>query len=722
MTSRLSRRRFLQAAAGFALTASDARAASPRPVTGEVSRRVLALYKSTETYSTPDGPRPKNATLNTIHQWAQMPLNWLGLMVEYHDVDAGLPTDAVMAGYRGVVSWFASEDMHDAHAYLRWLAAQVTAGRRVIVLDTVGASHDRRTRADLSLDEMSKALAPLGLDFRGRWSTDPRVIEIRQHDALMEFERKFPPGLPGYFQVVATRPGSRPHLTLGRKDLPDSDSHMVVTGPWGGFAGANYTVYQASPFSAGTADLRVADSAGGAELHGARWWLDPFAFFGRALGVEDWPRPDVTTLNGRRVFYSHIDGDGMRNVSEVRRGALSGEIVDAEVLARYPVPITVSVVTAEIDPALLGSPRTFDLARRMLRRPNVEAGSHSFTHPLDWEKRTTSFTVPGYRISLDDEIGGSVRFIEQQLLPPGKRVKVFQWSGSTRVSEEAIATVDRLGIPNINGGDSMRDRQWPSYARVAPLMRQVGHRWQTYTSASNENLYTRLWTGPFYGFRTVLETFRGTESPRRVAPVNVYYHFYSGERRAALEALRAIYDWVKAQPLALLFTSDYLAIVEGFRTARLERLIAPAGAIAAWRVWSHGALRTLRFDATTTGVDLARSRGVLGFTHHQGALYVHLDDAPEAVVVLANAPLARPYLASASHVVSDFLVREGATAFRLEGVGAKSAAIAGLAAGARLQARLIDTRGARTVPLVADANGTVSVDAGDAPRVDVRIT
>jgi hypothetical protein len=92
------------------------------------------------------------------------------------------------------------------------------------------------------------------------------------------------------------------------------------------------------------------------------------------------------------------------------------------------------------------------------------------------------------------------------------------------------------------------------------------------------------------------------------------------------------------------------------------------------------------------------------------------------VVVLAQAPPARPYLASASHAVRDFSVRDGAIAFRLEGVGTKRAAIAGLTAGARLQVRLIDARGARTAPVVADTSGIVRVDAGDAPQAHVRIT
>ena len=88
--------------------------------------------------------------------------------------------------------------------------------------------------------------------------------------------------------------------------------------------------------------------------------------------------------------------------------------------------------------------------------------------------------------------------------------------------------------------------------------------------------------------------------------------------RAALASLRYVHEWVGRQPLARLFTSEYLAIVEGFRTARIAR------AAAGWRVWDHGALRTVRFDATRAPVDLARSHGVLGFVHHQGALYVHL--------------------------------------------------------------------------------------------------
>jgi hypothetical protein len=71
--------------------------------------------------------------------------------------------------------------------------------------------------------------------------------------------------------------------------------------------------------------------------------------------------------------------------------------------------------------------------------------------------------------------------------------------------------------------------------------------------------------------------------------------------------------------------------------------------------------------------------------------------------------------------VRGFRVESGGVGFRLIGVGPKSAAIAGFAPGARLEAALSDARGRRTATLTASARGDVIVEAGDAPEVEVRI-
>jgi polysaccharide biosynthesis protein PelA len=675
-------------------------AAAWAPVAGEVSRRVLGLYKSYEIYNAVEGKRPKTARLNEIHVWAQMPLNWLGLVVEYHDVALGLPSDAVMNRYLGVITWFQTDEIDDPLGYLRWLAAQMRAGRRVVIVGTLGAFRDRKSRAGPSLADVSAALGPAGLEFRGNWTANQRAIELRFKDPrLLEFERKLPPALPNYFQVVSRGPNNRVHLTLGRRDLPDSDSHLVVTGPWGGFAGNAYVMY-----------LWI-------ESFGTQWWIDPFEFFQRSLGIADWPRPDVTTLNGRRILYSHIDGDGLRNRSEIG-GAMSGEVILDQILSRYPLPVAVSVVTAEVDPERLGSPQTLALARRMLALPNVEAGSHSFSHPLDWEKQTRSFEMPGYRYSVEMETAGSIEYIEKHLLPAGKRVRLFQWSGAANVVPEAFEFLERLGVPNINGGDPMFDREWPSYSRLAPLMQQVGSHWQTYTSAANENLYTNAWRGPFYGYREVVQTFNNTETPRRVSPINIYYHFYSGERIASLSALRHVHDWALRQPVAPIFTSEYLAIVEGFRSARLARTGE------GWRVWDHGDLRTIRFDSTRAAVDMSRSRGVLGWIHHQGSLYVHLAGPEEVQIVLAERPGRTPHLASASHRVAGWQRLDGVVSFRLVGVGPKSAEIGGLSPGTEHAVELTDRDGVRRARLRSGPSGTLPITAGDGDggEVGVRVS
>lgn len=704
MTARISRRRLLQgsalAAGGLALRGAPLAAASAPTASNleELPRRVLALYKSAELYNDVSGRRPKTATTNEIHLWAQMPLNWLGLMVEYHDITAGLPDERVMSRYRAIVSWFQTDEMDEPLRYLRWLGAQARAGRRVLILGFLGAFRDRRTLRSVDLAAVNEALAPVGLEFLGNWTGNQRVIELRYKDpAVMEFERPLPPGLPYYQQVVCRRADSRPHLVLARRDLPHSESHLVVSGPWGGFATGEYARYQFP------------------NEGGAQWWLNPFVFFREALGVADWPRPDTTTLCGRRIFYSHIDGDGLRNRSEVRAGASSGQVVLEEILSRYPYPISASIVVAEVEPTLLGSPEFFELARSIFERPNVEAGSHSYTHPLDWGSRTRSFELPQVPYSVETETAGSVGYIEERLLPKGKRVRLFQWSGSTRVSEQALAVLARLGVPNINGGDTLKDREWRSYTHVAPLMRQVGPYWQTYTSASNENLYTRLWTGPFYGFRYVIETFENTERPRRVAPVNVYHHYYSGERIASLAALHRVYEWVRQQPLAPVFTSEYLAIVEGFRTARIARTAD------GWRVWDHGALRTIRFDDPRAAVDLARSSGVAGYARHQGSLYVHLTGSAPAVIVLGPGAPSGPYLAQASHQVTGW-AREGAgLSFRLAGVGPKTVEIAGLGPGREVTVELTAPTGTRRLHARAGPDGRLAIDAGGDAEVGVQL-
>src|SRR2546425_5038006 len=83
--------------------AAGGRRAEVTPGDGELPRRVLALYKSAELYNAVEGSRPKTAWLNEVHARAQMPLNWLGPLVDYHDLTPGLPPEAPMGRHPGVL-------------------------------------------------------------------------------------------------------------------------------------------------------------------------------------------------------------------------------------------------------------------------------------------------------------------------------------------------------------------------------------------------------------------------------------------------------------------------------------------------------------------------------------------------------------------------------------------------------------------------------------------
>src|SRR5689334_6390656 len=100
----------------------------------------------------------------------------------------------------------------------------------------------------------------------------------------------------------------------------------AILAPWGGYVLAPY-------------DLRSLPS----EI-GERWVVQPIEFFRRALALPAMPVPDVTTENGRRLMMVHVDGDGFVNRAERYLTPFSGEVLLDDVLRKYRIPTTVSVI------------------------------------------------------------------------------------------------------------------------------------------------------------------------------------------------------------------------------------------------------------------------------------------------------------------------------------------------------------------------------------------
>jgi len=630
-----------------------------------------------------------------------MPLNHLGLKVRYQDIHRPLPDLTTLADVRGVLTWFEDDQNPDPEALVQWAEKAVAAGVRWVVLGDLGVHRNGRGE-DTPTPLTQRYLALLGLATDGRWKTPTYdVTLVNRNAAVWGFEKARPTLLPPFLNVEKENPAVVTHLAGRWGKGGEHQSELVITGPGGGYAQVG--------MAAEIGEERVA------------WLVNPFEFFRLAYATDELPKPDTTTLSGRRIYYSHIDGDGWLNPTEIEKypGALASRVILDEAILPYgDLPVTVSAIAGDLDPEWHGTDEARAIARDVFLLDHVEAASHTYSHPFDWhyfgnaykpedewraywsrkpesnrwqnrypqgesggkdapsslkEEYDTPRAYGDFPFDLAREIAGSVRQIET-LLPRGKAVSLMQWSGDTWVGAAALKRAAEAGLGNLNGGDTRMDSEHPSVGWVSPIGVAIGDQVQIYASASNENNYTHLWQDRFFGFSHVRQTFDNTEHPRRLKPMNIYYHMYSGQKEASLRALIGNLNHARVSEIAPVTASRYAAIARGFYSTELVRLDA-----SRWQVSGHGALGTLRFDnAEAKAVDFARSQGVIGQRHHQGSLYVALDAAVARPIVaikghVAGEPLPAekaPYLADSRWRVEGFAYADnGEATFTAQGYG-----------------------------------------------------
>jgi hypothetical protein len=360
------------------------------------------------------------------------------------------------------------------------------------------------------------------------------------------------------------------------------------------------------------------------------WVVNPFVFFAKALRLQKLPVPDTTTHNGKRILISHIDGDGIMNRVEWDPKRFSGDTIYSDILKKYPLPVSVSIIGAEVDDNGLYpkiAPQLQKIVKKIYRLPNAEPATHTFTHPFFWNKihnddldEKYRLKPKGYHFSLENETKGMLDEINVKYLPKDKypKAKTVFWSGDCAPTEMVLAYVYKHKILNINGGDTYITNAHPWLSYVAPMGLARGPYYQIYTGAQNENIYTNEWLGPFWGFKKVIQTFQHTETPRRLKPIDIYYHLYSGSKRASLNALYTVYDWALKQDVTPMFTSKYILKVMDYYT------ISMAHEHNKYLVTGMKDLKTLRLGMQTQYVDLNTSRNILGFKDVGNQTYIHI--------------------------------------------------------------------------------------------------
>ena len=692
-----------------------------------IARVILALY---------DSRYDRDTRFVPIHQIAEMPLNHLGLVVRYHDINRPLPALEQMQDVRGVLTWFRSDSMVDPKGFLEWAGTSIDAGKRFVVVGDVGAAFDlKRQPTPESL--VNQFWSRLGLTAPGQWRAMTYDWKIAYADpSIVGFERPIGGVLPEFPRVTKIDRGVTSYLVIRRGNDQSSDVQLLTIGPHGAYVAGGYVHYS-----------QLEDS------RRRQWYVNPFELFRVAFGTDEVPKADTSTMSGRRIFYSHIDGDGWRNVTEVprykKRRTLSAEVILREVLETHPdLPVTVAPVAGDLDPAWFGSDESLRAARAILALPHVEAGTHTYGHPLAWRYLTDEASAAAssaprlfgasigrvfarrprdqvagdgpagverpslqqmrtYNVrpfSLDLEIRESIAYITS-LLPPGKQVRVLQWSGDTSPSAAAIAATRAAGIRNLNGGDTRFDQEFPSYAWVAPLGRQVGDERQVYSSNSNENTYTDRWTDRFFSFRYLQATLRNTESPIRVKPHNIYYHMYSGEKLPSLAAVMENYEYARTQELAPITAAAYAAVVDGFHSIRFVSLGPDR-----WRIERRDGLQTIRFDrAAGRAVDFSRSQGVIGQRRYQGSLYLALDSSESRpIVALTNGAARGPYLSHSRWLVSNLGPCGDGFVFDTQGFGPGDSTWT-VSPGTAFQVRITSPGGTTRETMTSDASGLLAL-------------
>ena len=624
-----------------------------------IPRKLLIAYQS---------QTGQKENVNTYFDICQTITDYYGLLSDYIDVNTlSFPKDQDMKRYRAIITAFNSNQIKKGIPWLKWLKHQCDNGIKLIILGPLSGNDLKKSNEYKKL--IDDIFMYLGIQYKGMYSSHQGRLRYQFKDSQgVEFERPYPVFPKSYELFKVIDPNVKVWLSMKRNDLKNSESTVIATCPNGGFARYSEMFWM---------DL---------VSYKKKWYINPFKFFEEALGIKNLPRLDPTTLNGLRVAFSHIDGDAFSGPSRINHKKTCAEIIRDDVLKKYNYPVTASVIVAEISPEAAGSTQMVNLAKDIFALPNIEPASHAFSHPFYWNANSGAknrypsqygILVKGYTFNSEKEIVFSMNYISQHLSPPDKPCKVMLWSGACDPTEKDLIYCKINNSYNMNGGDTVFDNANDSYTAVAPLYRKVGSTYQIHCGQANENILTNLWEGPYYGFQEIIETMKRTGSPKRIKPIDIYYHFYSGEYQSSLEALQNVYEWVLKQNVALVYTSQYIKMMQGYLQAEIFR-----NDQGHFLIKNYHHCLTVRFDHMSGLPDLRHSKNVTGFSQQPQGLYVSLKpNTSEATIAFLSASDITqniPYIESATGWVMKSNVSGNSILIEFQGFGSGTIQMAGL--------------------------------------------
>lgn len=554
----------------------------------------------------------------SAHRQGALIFEYMGYIQKLHDINKGLPGIDEMRHYGGVVIWL-SKDAPSPKKLITWVEELIAADIKVVFAGLFGVG------------KRSALLKALDINLSKEYT---KKIKIVEEDPMLGFEIE--PPLSASYETIESK-SVKSLLVYQNSDNTFSKPAAITS--WGGYAIGESLIV----------------SINEEEL----WVVNPFKFFQETLRLQRLLIPDTTTENGKRLLFSHVDGDGIMNRVEGDAKKFSGEIIFEKILKRYNIPQSISLIGAEVDSKGLYpeiAPQLQAIAKEIYSLENVEGATHTFTHPFFWNKIKNNILAPEYRLkvkdynfSLEREISQTLDEINSNYMPAGKTLaNTIYWSGDCIPRKNALEYVYEHNILNINGGDTVITKTKPWIVYVSPMGIERDEYYQIFTGAQNENVYTNNWLGPFWGFKKVVQTFELTNSPRRFKPIDIYYHLYSGSKMASIKALEYVFDWAIKQDVMPIFTSEYIPKVMDYYTASMTHEGEE------WLVEGMKDLKTLRIEQKDAMIDFADSNTILGVKHFENHTYISLDNESKHHISLAKNAQDTAYLISSNAKLVDF--------------------------------------------------------------------
>ncbi len=543
-----------------------------------IKREILIIYNSKFI-------EDKDKVNSPAHLLLSTPVEYLGYIPILKDVQKGFPKN--LDRYAGIIINLFN-DFPNQKKYYKWLKKVKESNIKLLFL------------GDNSLPKLwfSKIF---GVDITKNKDKDNLEYKIVKKDQMIGYELE---PIIQYHENFYNPKNSKA-LLIAENSKGEKSTISAIT-PWGGY---------------------VLDSSFFTELRGKiLWHINPFKLLSQALRLEKFPIPDITTKNGRRIFFIHIDGDGLVSGVEFSKAPkIAGEELLESIIKKYDLPHGISIIEGEV--AKYGvypkySKISMKQASEILKQSNVLPATHTYSHPFNWgileqnpKAKGHNLPVINYSFSQKREISDSLDFINKKLTPKNKKAKTLFWTGDCLPSEKTLKYVAKHNILAINGGGTTITTAKNALVRITPIGLKRGKYYQIYAAIENENVYTNNWLGPFWGYGIVIQTFKMTEKPIRIKPINIYYHFYSSVKTASLNALKKVYDWALTQEINPIYVTEYIQKAHSFYYVS----VAKKG-----DEYIFGGLNyidELRIPKSFGVVDIQNSKGVIGFKDK----YIHLN-------------------------------------------------------------------------------------------------